>query len=146
MRAKFGEGALGGLGSEPQASGDLGFDAGAAAGAAADATKAAAGAVTSAVTGGIGFLKSNVIENAELHTKVKSTTAGAVEGIKGTAAGVTEKASGIWSSLSQQAQSGELVGTLKKNATGEEGTMVHKAAGWGFGAAKNLGESQRNSW
>merc|ERR1719502_92719 len=81
LRAKFGNGGMGGMGSsgpeEKSGLDNMGAAMGDAAGAAKGAGLAAAGAVGSVVSGGLGFLKSNVIENTELHSKVKSSTAGA---------------------------------------------------------------------
>lgn len=140
MRAKFGAGGMAGMGSEPQpqAGPDLGDAASKAAKKAAETTSAVAGQVGSAVTGGLGYLKSNVIENTDLHDKVRTSTSGAVNTAKGAAAGVATKASGIWGNLKQQVQDGNLTETLKKNATLEEGSSVKKGFSWGMGAATSL--------
>ena len=65
--------------------------------------------LSSTVSGGVGFLKSNVIENADLHSKVKGAAGGSVEMLKGAAGGATEKVSGLWGSLKQQVADGELL-------------------------------------
>lgn len=141
MRAKFGQGGMSGMGSEepPSADGpDVGAAASAAAAKAADASRAAAGAISGAASSSLGFLKSNVIENTELHSKVKDTTSGAIDATKGAASAVAGKASGLWKSVSQQVSDGSMTETLKKNATVEEGSGVHKAWGWGMGAATSI--------
>jgi len=144
MAAKFGAGGMSGIGSggEEQAFGgdgpDVGKAIGAAGGAAVDVTKKAAGAVGSVVTGSIGFLKSNVIENTDLHKGIKDTTSGALGSAKGAAGAVTDKASGLWSGFRKSVDDGSFTEKLKNNATGAEGSAVSKGFGWGMGAATSL--------
>lgn len=131
LRAKFGDSGMGGMGS-PEENGGVSVDA------AADAARAAAGKVGSVLSGGIGFLKSNVIENKDLHEKVKGGASGAFESAKGATAGVTEKASGVWGSLKKSVEDGDLMEKVKRNASMEEGSAVKKGFGWGMGAATSL--------
>jgi len=142
MRAKFGEGGMGGQGmgspEEPGAADQVGAAASAAAAKSAEAAKAAAGAMGSAFSGGMGYLKTNVIENADLHNKVRSSTSGALDSVKGAAGGAAETAGGVWGSLRKQVAEGDLVDKFKKNATAEEGSAVRQGFGWGLGAATSL--------
>lgn len=132
MRAKFGDGLMGGMGSEPDPGDSGAMDA------AADAARAAKDKLGSALTGGLGFLKSNVIDNKDLHDKVKGTAGGALESMKGATAGAKETTIGVWGSLKKSVEQGDLLDKVKKNATAEEGSAVRKGFGWGMGAATSL--------
>jgi hypothetical protein len=124
LRAKFGDGGMGGMGSPEEPS---------AAQQASAAVNNATSAVRSSVAGMHGLLKEKVIDNTELH-KLSSK----VDTAKDKAKDVAASASGMWNSLKQNMTEGDLSEKLKRNATLEEGSAVRKGFGWGLGAATSL--------
>jgi len=141
LREKFGEQGLSGVGSSPLEA-DEGLDIGAVASSSARAVGSAAvqvggavggaagkvgGVMGDAVTGVGSFLKSSVIENTELHSQVK-----------GAVGGVGETVGSTWGSLRKTVTDGDVIGSLKRNATAEEGSTVSKGLGWTWGAVGGL--------
>lgn len=110
LRLKFGQGGLGAVSSSPQPSAE-GFGDG--------LLGSAVGAVGGVFGGAVGFVRNNVLENEQLHSVVK-----------GTVGSLADLTSGAVGSIRQTVLSGDVVGTLKRNATFEEGSTVSKSLGW----------------
>eukprot|EP00929_Paragymnodinium_shiwhaense_P000567 TRINITY_DN100812_c0_g1_i1.p1 TRINITY_DN100812_c0_g1~~TRINITY_DN100812_c0_g1_i1.p1 ORF type:complete len:548 (-),score=148.32 TRINITY_DN100812_c0_g1_i1:60-1601(-) len=160
LRAKFGQGGLGSAscGSPEEASG-LGGVASGAVGAAVGAVGAVGGVVGGAVTGAGSLIKSSVLENEQLHTKLKGaggyvagTATGALETLKAADVGttvksaggyVTDTATGAWGALRKSVADGDVgdkvFSSLKRNAAAEEGSVVSKGWGWTKGAMGGIG-------
>jgi len=127
MRAKFGEGGLGGVGSQPASGGGGdGFDFSDFMGGMVGST---AGVLGGAASGALSFVRNNVIENEHLPSKLRDTVGG-----------VTETATGAWSSLRKTVADGELMESFKRNATLEDGSMAKQGLGWTVGTVSNIWE------
>jgi len=127
LRAKFGEGGMSGLGSCGSQPENTGVDFGGIGG-------GALSAVGGAVGGAASFLKSNVLDNPS----IGSTIGGAV-------GGVTRIASGGWNSLRQTVTDGDLIDSLKRNATLQEGSVTSSTLDWTKGAVGGLIDKGRTS-
>mmetsp|Transcript_45646 Transcript_45646/g.105963 ORF Transcript_45646/g.105963 Transcript_45646/m.105963 type:complete len:348 (-) Transcript_45646:23-1066(-) len=91
------------------------------------------GAVGGAMSGAQTFFRSNVLENEQLHSRVKDVG----DSVKDTAAEWSETASGAWSSLRQKVTEKEVV----TNVTGN----VSKGWGWTMGAVGSLWEKAQDA-
>mmetsp|Transcript_110410 Transcript_110410/g.235819 ORF Transcript_110410/g.235819 Transcript_110410/m.235819 type:complete len:433 (+) Transcript_110410:118-1416(+) len=126
MRAKFGQGGMSGVGSEPASRGGGDFDFSDFMGGVVGST---AGVLGGAASGALSFVRNNVIENENLPGRLRDTVGG-----------VTETATGAWSSLRKTVADGELIESLKRNATLEDGSMAKQGLGWTVGTVSNIWE------
>lgn len=110
LRQKFGNGTMSSVGSHPQP-GDDGMSL-------TDVASGAVGAVGGLLGGAVGFVRKSVVENENLH-----------ESLKGTAGAVRQAAGGLWGRLSQSVD-GDVLDSLKRNVTLQEGSAVSQGLGW----------------
>jgi len=134
MRQKFGEGGLGGVGSSASAgsgggAGGDGLDLGSLGAGAATAVGKVGGFLGDTLGGAYGFLRNNVLENDDLHSRVR-----------GTVGGVGDAASGAWDSLRQTYTEGGVITSLKRNASLDEGSAVSRGLGWTVGTVGGIWE------
>ncbi|CAK9043145.1 Probable ADP-ribosylation factor GTPase-activating protein AGD6 (ARF GAP AGD6) (Protein ARF-GAP DOMAIN 6) (AtAGD6) (Protein ZIGA2) [Durusdinium trenchii] len=110
LRQKFGNGTMSSVGSHPQP-GDDGVSF-------TDVASGAVGAVGGLLGGAVGFVRKSVVENENLH-----------DTIKGTVSSVGQAAGGVWGRLSQSVD-GDVLDSLKRNVTLQEGSAVSQGLGW----------------
>mmetsp|Transcript_48808 Transcript_48808/g.116042 ORF Transcript_48808/g.116042 Transcript_48808/m.116042 type:complete len:342 (-) Transcript_48808:6-1031(-) len=108
------------------AEGDDGLDLG-------GAFKDLSGAVGGAVSGASSFFRSNVLENEDLHSRVKDVG----DSVKETAAELGETASGAWTSLRNKMAEKEVVNSVTNN--------VGRGWGWTMGAVGSLWEKAQDA-
>eukprot|EP00439_Symbiodinium_sp_Y106_P000377 s2421_g1.t1 len=118
LRQKFGNGSLSSVGSQPQPGADnMGLDG------LTNMASGAVGAVGGLLGGAVGFVRKSVVENENLQDRTSYET------LKGTVGSVGQAASGVWGRFSQTVNDGEVLDSLKRNVTLQEGS----AAGQGLG-------------
>ena len=110
LRQKFGNGSMSSVGSHPQP-GDDGMSL-------TNVASGAVGAVGGLLGGAVGFVRKSVVENENLH-----------ESLKGTAGAVGQAAGGLWGRLSQSVD-GDVLDSLKRNVTLQEGSTMSQGLGW----------------
>eukprot|EP00931_Biecheleriopsis_adriatica_P038303 TRINITY_DN2194_c0_g1_i6.p1 TRINITY_DN2194_c0_g1~~TRINITY_DN2194_c0_g1_i6.p1 ORF type:complete len:428 (+),score=92.43 TRINITY_DN2194_c0_g1_i6:66-1349(+) len=119
LRAKFGNsGSMGSVGSHPLPDESTGLGG---------LASGAVGTVGGLLGGAANFVRTNVIENENLREKLGDT-----------ASTVGSTVGGLLGRLSQSAQDGELVNSLRRNVTLQEGSAVSQGFGWASQTASGL--------
>jgi len=119
LRAKFGNsGSMGSVGSHPLPDESTGLGG---------LASGAVGTVGGLLGGAANFVRTNVIENDNLREKLGDT-----------ASTVGSTVGGLLGRLSQSAQDGELVNSLRRNVTLQEGSAVSQGFGWASQTAGGL--------
>lgn len=120
LRQKFGNsGGMGSVGSHPQPS-DEGLGLGSIA-------SGALGAVGGIMGKGLNFVQEKVVDNENLHGS-----------IRGAVGGVSQLAGGVLGSIRQKAQDGDLVDSLRRNVTMQDGSAMRQSVGWAANTAGGM--------
>eukprot|EP00746_Dinoflagellata_sp_MGD_P134311 gnl/MRDRNA2_/MRDRNA2_68144_c0_seq2.p1 gnl/MRDRNA2_/MRDRNA2_68144_c0~~gnl/MRDRNA2_/MRDRNA2_68144_c0_seq2.p1 ORF type:complete len:496 (-),score=96.60 gnl/MRDRNA2_/MRDRNA2_68144_c0_seq2:41-1528(-) len=130
MRQKFGNGGMGtgNFGSSPMQQDDGWGGIGGIGG-------KAVGAVGGVVGGVGGFLKNNVVENENLQDSLRSGV-GKLGGYAG----------GLINSVRATVQEGQVVDSLKRNATLQDGSALSRGLNWGAGAVSTLASKTQEKY
>jgi len=129
LRQKFGDGGMGGVGSNSNSGGGYGGGGGGLGDGLGGVVGGVAGVVGGVAGGAFGFLKEKVWENEDLRSTVRTSVGG-----------LGDLASGAVGSLRQTVADGDLVGSLKRNATLEEGSLAASGLGWTTSTLGNVWE------
>eukprot|EP00927_Polykrikos_kofoidii_P056966 TRINITY_DN51061_c0_g1_i1.p1 TRINITY_DN51061_c0_g1~~TRINITY_DN51061_c0_g1_i1.p1 ORF type:complete len:435 (-),score=86.24 TRINITY_DN51061_c0_g1_i1:62-1366(-) len=117
LRQKFGNGGMGGVGVGGSVMGGIGSDP--------DPGSSGGDGVLGALGGFGSFLKQNVIDN---------------DTVRGAVGGVGNIAGGALGAIKRASVEGDVIGSLKRNVTAEDGSVVRGAIGWVGGVIGNKQE------